>query len=95
MGKMSQTKSDSFFESLSSASVAAPTAMGLHKLLLYIFDDCANIGSHCNDGFVLISWIMFFMHSIAWKYVVRRIYDKYGVSLDPLKQIKKLSGKLK
>lgn len=89
IGKMTQSKLHSFFESLNAASVAAPTAIGLHKLMLIIFGDCTLATAECNDIFVLISWVVFFIHSIIWKFIIRRIFEKYGVQLDPIHLIRR------
>ncbi len=92
---MSQTKAHSLLESINAAAFAAPTAIGLHKFMLWIFDDCARVNDPCNDTFVMISWGAFFFHSIAWKYIIRRIHEKYNVQLNPWYMVKTLKNKLK
>ncbi len=87
---MSQTKAHSLLESVNAAAFAAPTAIGLHKFMLWIFNDCARVSDPCNDSFVFISWIVFFFHSILWKYVIRRLHEKYNIELNPWYVIKKL-----
>lgn len=87
---MSQSKLNSFLESLNAASVAAPTAIGLHKLMLIIFGDCTLATSSCNDVFVLISWVVFFIHSVTWKYIIRRVYERFGVQLDPIHLVRRI-----
>lgn len=92
--KEEQTKLHSLLESVNAAAFAAPTAIGLHKLMIWIFTDCARITDPCNNEFVGISWVMFFVHSIIWKYVVRRLHEKYNIELNPLYMIKKLRSKI-
>lgn len=90
-----QTKLHSLLESINAAIFAAPTAIGLHKTMLWIFGDCSLISSNCNDIFLSISWFMFFLHSIGWKYVIRRIHEKYSIELNPWYIIKSLKQKNK
>ncbi len=92
---MKQSKLHSFIESLNAAAFAAPTAIGLHKFSIYIGDECVLIGSSCNDLYVGVTWFGFFLHSIAWKYIIRRVHDKYHVQLDPYNLGKKLIKKLR
>lgn len=70
-------------EAVNAAAFAAPTAMGLHKLGLWLAGDCTNVSEDCNNAFVFLSWVAFFFHSIAWKYVIRRVYERYDVELNP------------
>ena len=93
--KVSQTKTHSLFESINAASFATPTTIGLHKFLLWIFDDCARVNDPCNDTFVMISWVVFFFHSIAWKYIIRRIHEKYNIRLNPWYMIQMFKKKIK
>lgn len=90
-----QTRFHSLLESINAAAFAAPTAIGLHKTMLWIFGDCSLITSDCNDLFLSISWFSFFLHSIGWKYVIRRIHEKYNVELNPWYMIKTLKRKVK
>lgn len=92
---MSQTKAHSLLESLNVAIFAAPTAIGLHKLLLYLAGDCALASADCNNEFVTYSWAMFFVHSVIWKYIIRRIHEKYNIELNPWYMIKTLKKKIK
>lgn len=89
-----QTRLHSFFESLNAAAFAAPTAIGLHKLSIMIGGDCVLLNSSCNDLYVGVTWIGFFLHSIAWKYLIRRIHDKYDVELNPFNLYLKLKVRL-
>jgi len=93
MSSDKQSKLHSLFESLNAAAFAAPTAMGLHKLSLIIFGDCTLASSDCNDTFVLISWVFFFIHSVIWKFIIRRIHEKYGLRMDPIHLIRRLRKK--
>lgn len=87
---MKQTRLQSLFESLNTAAFAAPTALLLHKLAIILGGDCAIASAGgCNDIFVGLTWFLFFLHSILWKYIVRRIHDKYGIRLDPIHLIKR------
>ncbi len=78
---MSQTKLGSFLESVNAAAFAAPTAMLLHKATLIIAGE--NVLNENQDLFVFVTWIMFFLHSIVWKFILRRVYEHYGYKLDP------------
>ena len=78
---MSQTKLASFLESVNAAAFAAPTAMLLHKATLIIAGE--NVLNENQDLFVFITWFMFFLHSIVWKFILRRVYEHYGYKLDP------------
>lgn len=70
-------------EAVNAAAFAAPTAMGFHKFGLWLAGDCTNVAEDCNNAFVFLSWVGFFFHSIAWKYVIRRVYDRYDIELNP------------
>lgn len=88
---MSQSKTHSLFESLNAAAFAAPTAMLLHKAVLILAGD--NALNENQDYFVILSWFLFFWHSVMWKYALRRVYDHYGYRLEPryiVKRIKKV-----
>lgn len=87
-----QSRIHSLLESVNAAAFAAPTAMLLHKATLMIAGD--NVLNENQDLFVFITWIMFFLHSIAWKYILRRVYDHYGVSLDPRNIYKKVRERI-
>lgn len=92
---MSQTKAHSLLESINAAAFAAPTAIGLHKLALYLAGDCALATADCNNLFVTLSWVGFFFHSIVWKYVIRRLHERYNIELNPWYMIKTLKKKIK
>ena len=85
---MSQSRLHTLFEAVNTAAIAAPTALGLHKLLLILFGECTLATSDCNDIFVLIAWFVFFIHSFTWKYIIRRIHEKFGLQLDPVHLVK-------
>ncbi len=93
--KEEQTRLHSLLESVNAAAFAAPTAIGLHKFMLWIFHDCARVTDPCNDTFVMISWVMFFFHSILWKYVIRRIHERYSIELNPWYMVKTFKNKIK
>jgi hypothetical protein len=43
-----------------------------------------NLGDdHLKSIFVTISWISFLFHSIMWKFILRRTFEKYGFKLEP------------
>ena len=92
---MKQTKMHSLFEAINGAAFAAPTALLLHKATIIVAGDCASADYDCNNLYVTITWFIFFTHSVAWKYVVRRVHEKYGVKLDPINIFKTLYSKLK
>jgi hypothetical protein len=87
---MSQSNSLSIQESFNGALIAAPTAIGLHKLALWVAGDCALVSNSCNDLFVTLSWIVFFFHSVGWRYVSRRVYDRFGLKLDVMTLINRV-----
>ena len=78
---MSQSKLGSFLESVNAAAFAAPTAMLLHKATIVVAGD--NMLNENQDLYVFLTWVTFFLHSIAWKFVLRRVYEYYGYKLDP------------
>jgi hypothetical protein len=78
---MSQTKKHSLLESIQTAAIAAPTAILIHKSVLMIAGD--NALNNNQDLFVSLSWVLFFLHGVMWKYIIRRIHDHYGNRLDP------------
>ena len=89
---MSQSKLHSLYESVNSALFAAPTAILLHKAQLIIAGN--NAINESQDIFVTVSWFMFFLHSIFWKFIIRRIYEKFGVKLDPIHLVAALKTKI-
>jgi len=58
------------------ALLAAPTAMGLNDFMLYMWNDTLT-DPHVKATYLGISWFSFFLHSIGWKYLLRRIFIKY------------------
>jgi len=82
-----QGKSDSFWESVEGAVIAAPTAMLLHKGLLMVAEQ--NALNENQNLFIAVSWIFFLTHSILWRYFVRRINTKYHIHLSPLAIIRR------
>lgn len=78
---MSQSKKHSLLESIQTAAIAAPTAILIHKATLIIAGD--NALNNNQDLFVTLSWVLFFLHGVMWKYIIRRIHDHYGIRLDP------------
>ena len=59
------------------ALCAAPTAMGLNDFMLYAWGDVLT-DPQVKSTYLIISWFSFFLHSIAWKYLLRRIFIKYA-----------------
>ena len=88
MFKLSQSKGLSLQESLNGAAIGAPTAIGLHKFFLWAFPMCVDIHDPCNDVFVVGAWFAFFLHSVGWRYVTRRVYENYGLQLNVVTLIK-------
>ena len=72
-----QSKASSFMEALCGALCAAPTAMGLNDFMLYIWGDVLT-DPQVKSTYLIISWFSFFLHSIGWKYLLRRIFIKYA-----------------
>ena len=81
----------SLFESLIAASFAAPTAIILNWYLLEVwgnqFDDPVT-----KSHYITISWLIFFFHSVIWKLVLRRLFEKHP-SIEPKYIYMKLIGK--
>lgn len=76
-----QSRLHSLTEALNVGLFAAPTAILLHKVTLMIAGE--NALNENQDFYVTLSWVMFFFHSIAWKYIIRRVHNHYGIKLDP------------
>ena len=89
-----QTKSLSIQESLNGAAIAAPTAIGLHKFLTLVWGDCVLFDSDCNDIYLTLTWFAFFLHSVAWKYVMRRVYEKWETNLDVVHLLRAIKRKI-
>ena len=89
-----QSRHGSLLESINAAALAAPTAIGLHKLVLWIASDCIDVFSGCNNEFLFLSWIIFFTHSVMWKYIIRRVYDRYNIELNPKGLYNSIKSKL-
>jgi len=81
----------STFESFIAAGFAAPTAIILNWYLLEVW------GNNFTDvifktHYITISWLIFFFHSVIWKLVLRRIFEKHP-QLEPKSIYAKLVGK--
>lgn len=86
---MTQSKFGSFFESILGALMAAPSATILHWYMLELWgNDFDN--PTLKGMFVSITWVSFFIHSITWKFIFRRIFERYG--LEPKTLILRLRG---
>lgn len=72
-----QSKLSSFMEALMGALCAAPTAMGLNDFMLWIWHDTLT-DPNVKATYLMVSWFSFFLHSVGWKYVLRRLFIKYG-----------------
>ena len=88
-----QSRLHSLIEALNVGLFAAPTAILLHKLTLMIAGE--NALNENQDFYVTLSWVMFFLHSIAWKYVIRRVHEHYGLKLDPKNIARNIYKRLK
>jgi len=89
---MTQSRIGSFFESIASAVIAAPTAMILHWYMLDIWGNDFETES-IKQLFVAISWFSFLIHSIVWKFILRRVFEKYGIKLEPRFILNHIRGK--
>ncbi len=89
---MSQSKFHSLFESINAALFAAPTAILLHKAVLMVAGE--NAINANQDYFVTLSWVLFFTHSVIWKFIIRRFHEHFGMKLDPLTLVKKLRHRI-
>ena len=76
-GILKQTKVNSFIESIIGALLAAPTATGLHWLLLELWENQMS-DPIIKAQFVSLSWVSFFIHSVLWKFVIRRVLVHYN-----------------
>lgn len=74
---MSQTKVNSFIESVIGALLAAPTAQLLNWIVMSAWGDCFTDGL-LKEEYNMFLWVMFFLHSIIWKFVIRRILVSYN-----------------
>ena len=88
-----QSRLHSLMEALNVGLFAAPTAILLHKAVLMIAGE--NALNENQDFFVTLSWILFFFHSVAWKYIIRRVHEHYGVKLDPKNICKSIYRRIK
>jgi hypothetical protein len=86
-----QSKMNSLSESIEGALISAPTAMLLHKGMLMVAQE--NALNEYQDYFIMISWVFFLLHSIAWRYLVRRIHAVYKVNISPIYLIRRLLKK--
>ena len=80
-----QTKSKSLLEATIRALIAAPTAIILNFIICGMLDQ--GIDSSIKAMFVIVSRFVFFLHSVIWKFVVHRIFNrgifkKYGHVID-------------
>ena len=78
MSYKKQSRGGSLLESLIAALISAPTAI---TLTWYLFDVFGNnfTDSHLKSLYLVISWTIFLTHSFAWKYIWRRIFNRYGI----------------
>ena len=88
-----QTKTHSLFESIIGSLLAAPTAMLTHKLSLLITGECATTDG-CQDPFIFSVWIIFLLHSIMWKWIMRRVFNYFGIKSNPVFLIRTLINKV-
>lgn len=80
----------STFESFIAASFAAPTAIILNWYLLELW------GNQFNDlvlktHYITISWLIFFFHSVIWKLILRRVFEKHP-QLEPKIIMERMRG---
>lgn len=89
-----QTKTHSLFETVMGSLMAAPSALLTHKFALYVTGSCAT-ESGCQDPFIIGVWVIFLLHSIAWKWILRRLFNRFGKRSDPVFLIRSLINKLR
>jgi len=82
-----QTKLGSLLEAHVSALIGAPLAVIAHILLLII----SGIETDWSNAvlFASASWPVFFYLSVGRQWAIRRLFEKYGINLEPKYIIKK------
>ena len=88
---MAQSKTNSLSESIEGALIAAPTSMLLHKVSLMVAEQHAL--NENQNYFIAITWFFFLLHSIGWRYLVRRIHAVYKINISPIYLIRRLIKK--
>ena len=71
----------SLLESFIAALLAAPSSNLLHWIMLDLWgNELSNpeIKAH----YMFWSWVSFFIHSMVWKFIIRRVFVRYP-RLDP------------
>ena len=89
--RQNQSKLGSLFEAFLGACFAAPSAMGLHYYMLELWGNNLT-DEHVKSVFVFISWISFFLHSITWKFILRRIFERCP-ALEPVNILHRIQGR--
>ena len=82
----------SLFEAHINSLVGAPIAIFAHILLLM----AAGLTPNWENAaiFASASWPVFFYLSVGRIFLFRRIFDKYGIALEPITLFKKIRSKL-
>jgi len=75
--QFNQTRAGSLLESFIAALCAAPTALLLNWYLLDLFGNDLT-QTDLKSYAVFVGWVIFFFHSIIWKYIWRRLFNQYG-----------------
>ena len=86
-----QSWKSSLFEAHVNSLIGAPIAIVAHAVLLVVFMDFA-----VNQPLVFATtvWPLFFYLSVGRIYLFRRIFEKYGVTLEPIAIYRKIKSKL-
>ncbi|MDA7942043.1 MAG: hypothetical protein MPJ06_03655 [Nitrosopumilus sp.] len=70
-------------ESAAGMLIAAPTAFVLLDVMLYVAGSLGvDVSGDGIAGFAATTWLAFAGHSIVWRYVIRRIYERHGYRPD-------------
>lgn len=82
MAEYKQSRLASLSEAILAALIAAPTALILNNILLDMWSN--NLTDvNIKNTYLFISWVLFLIHSMTWKYVLRRLFTKYGFRTEP------------
>jgi len=74
MAKIKQSKLKSFLESILGALIAAPSAIILQYIIFGMLT--TTLADSTKAMLSVVAWFIFFIHSVAWKFVIRRIMER-------------------
>jgi len=86
-----QSWKSSLFEAHVNSLIGAPIAIAAHAALLILFTEFAVENPIV---FATSVWPVFFYLSVSRIYIFRRIFEKYGVGLEPIAIYRKIKSKL-